>query len=708
MALALAKRLDTTLSSTRDELLPVVNMAYKRRCLRALDPDRAWLDASDTARDEARQKLRFVHEIDALRKRGWTRPQACAAVSSHPEWFLQIIQRGTQLNLANYDQWTKQLNEGHGKPQALLRAYKRGAAKRQLDSEWYPEFAEILCRQFFHYNGLDLTVSYRNACIKAREMDLHEIPSEPQARRYMKRVLSERVQIMLRDPKKYRDQLSGYLMLHWNAEPGAVWIGDHRVLDIFVRVPVYNEDGTIKEWIPMRPWCTAWMDAKSGYLVSCCIYADRYPNSAKILEALYIGIRKNGNVPPWRLITDNGKDYLKQGAIRDVLLQTSKEPTRGKNGRKTLVEETFEDVVGFEGQEYRHSVARALGCVHQTTAPYKGRQKPIERIFRNFARQFDKLFYGYCGNKPSTRPEEMRDFRGNVMRLLTIEELIEQFRIWLAEGYHKAGTKSLRTEGKTPQELWDRRRPFRTPMTDEELDWAFLVPHREPLEVRAGPGGSNVWYGGWPYEGVTDVDHITVGDFHGKQLLVKTSWSPILPDVTYGKQVLPARIWLFSLDGEFLAEAQPAMRRDVFGGTAEQNERISETCRKVAVLRKADREAKEALAGVMRIFAPAHDLGMQRMTGPTPAAELPPHDGDTAAVTGSRARGTLRGRLGGDSAPQEAAPIEDRDEARSTDTFRRLLRREEDQTEQDAPKRISWADRMARFEEWSDKGGTSA
>lgn len=655
MALALSQLITTgnalpaTVARPGDgESLPaVLDLAYKRRLMRRLDPSRAWQEATDTERELCRQKERFVREIDALRRRGHTRQRACAAVACHLEWFGRLVESGLKLGLANYDQWQRQLEAGSGHPRALLPQYKQGAARRQLGTEWYPEFAEILCRQFFHANGLDMTVAYRNACCRARDLAL-EIPSESQARRYLERVLGERVQMMLRDPVRYRDELSGYLMLRWNCEPGAVWIGDHRVLDVFVRVPVLAEDGSVREWVAMRPWCTAWMDARSGYVVSLRIYVDRYPNYAKILEALYLGILAAGNVPPAVLVTDNGKDYLKKGALQDVLLQTMNAPTRGRNGRKTLVEETFEDVTAFDGEEYRHSVARALGCQTRRTAPYKGRQKPIERVFRNFARAFDKQWYGYAGNRPGTRPEEIRDFRGNVMRLLTVEELIDRFRDWIGPNYHQAPTKSRRTEGRTPLEVWQSRTPVRTPLSADELQWAMLVPERELYTVRSGPGGSNVWFRGWPYEGVGDADHIALGDHHGRELVAKTSWAPTLPDVPNGAQALPARIWLFTPDGRYLAEAQPAMERDVFGTTREQQERISETCRKVAVLRRADREARDALAGSSRIFAPAHEMGWQRQAGPAP-------DPDAAAVGGSVAQGAFRGRLvaAGDTA---AAP----------------------------------------------------
>lgn len=714
MALALAAHhADLTPADTAatDDQYTAIDLAYKRRLVRRLDPDRAWVEATDIERDEAREKQRFVNETDRGRAGGMTRKRALAAAASHPEWYPNLVAGEIKLNRANYHSWKSKLQNAGGSPTALLRGYRAGAAKRQLAVEWYPEFAEILCRQYFHVNGLEESSAYRNAVARARDLgiDRDGIPSLSQARRYLRRVLGERVQIMLRDPARYRDELAGYMMLKWNCEPGNVWIGDHRILDIFVRHPVTDDNGRIVKWIPMRPWCTAWMDAKSGYMVSFLIYTDTYPNHGKILEALFTGIRHNGNIPPMALITDNGRDYLKKGALHDVELQTMAEPTRGSNGRKTLVQETFEDLVTFDGAEYRHSIARALGCRTQTTAPYKGRQKPIERIFRNFARAFDKQFYGYAGNRPGTRPEEIRDFKGNVMRLLTEGHLAACFAEWLPEHYHRAETRSRRTGGRPPQEVWDSRTPLRAPMETSELEWAMLLPHANTLKVRSGPGGSNVWFADWPYEGVSDADHITLGDMHGIDLMVKTSWAPTLPDIPYGSRTIPARIWLFTLDGRYVAEARPAIERDVWDANATQRERIAETCRKVAVLRRADREAKKALAGTTRIMAPAHEMGWQRLDGPTPtdagSADRPRAGAPQVAL--STAPGSGRGRVArsADEGPAQPQPPPPPD-PEAAERFARFLSRRGEANDPDAD--ASDSDIAARMADFAKQTGESA
>lgn len=708
-------RTDAVAAPTQPGQLPaVVDLAYKRRLLARLDPQRAWLEATDGERSVAREKQRVVHEVDRLRALGMPESAAVLAVQAHPEWFPTLVAERAQVNRANVRRWREQLAQGDGRPEALLVGYRAGAARRELRSEWFPEFASILTQLYFSNNGLDPVTAWRKSCEIARGtrgLDPEQIPSLPQAKRYLAKAVGERLAMMMRDPRRYRDQLAGYFMLNWDCEPGTVWIGDHRVLDIFVRHEVVAADGS-RRWVPMRPYCTCWMDARSGYMLSVIIYVDSAPNHAKILEALWHAIRRNGMMPPFLLITDNGKDYLKSGALRDVTLQTQDEPTRGRNGRKTLVEEVFEDVTTSDDQEYRHSVARALGCQQKLTAPYKGRQKPIERIFRNFARQFDRLYYGYCGNAPGRGPQEIGEFSGNVMRLITAPDLVQQFRDWLPEGYHRAPTASRRTGGQSPQEMWDSRRAWRPPLSEDELSWAMLLPHRNALEVRAGPGSSNVWFRGWPYEGVSDSDVITLGDLHGQQLLVKTSWSPTIANIRHGAVDLPARIYLFSLDGRFVAEAQPAMERDVFGASQAQQDRISETCRKLAILRRADREAREALAGPGRIYAPAHLLGLQRLSGPVAPEVLPPaspdsDDPDAPAVAASQTLPTGRGRAG--RAPEETAsampdlpPADPAGAAR----FRAYLQHRNDRDSDDTV--VDDSDAAAAFARYAASTGDSA
>lgn len=692
--LAIATRSDCAAMQTtaRVDPVPVLDLANHRRLQRRLDPERAWIEASDAERGRARERERFVRDCEALIRRGTSRAAAVAAVSSRPDLFPLLLGRGTDLSVYNFDGWRKRYHDGGGRPQALLEAYRAGAARRELAVDWFPAFREVFTKLFFHANGLDVSAAYRNAVVKLRDMGHPEsdIPSQTSAEHYIRKTVGERVACLMRDPARYRDELAGYFMLDWNCEPGAVWVGDHRVLDIFVRHPIYDDAGNIVEWIPLRPWCTAWMDAKSGFMVSCIVYCDRYPNHAKIMESLWRGIRANGNVPPMVLITDNGKDYLKHGALRDVALQVQDEPTRGRNGRNTLVEEAFTDLVVQDGDEYRHSIARSLGVAVRTTSPYSGRQKPIERTFRNMARAFDKLYYGYCGNKPGRRPEEMSDFRGNVMRLITEGELTDFLGPWLENHYHRASTASRRTAGRTPRDLWDSRRPCRPPITDEELAWAMLLPHRNTLDVRGGPGGSNIWFNGWPYEGVSADDHVALGDYHGKALMVKTSWAPILPDVRHDGKDLPARIYLFTLDGRPLCQAQPAMERTVFGTTAEQDARISETCRKVAILRRADRAGRDALTGGGPVFSPAHTLGMQQQVGGAISAPLP-------GIAQGTAKGRLRGRLAAAAtAAPDHAPTAPPPGIAPAPEYREFLRREAADRIVDLP--AADPDAFARFQ----------
>lgn len=81
-----------------------------------------------------------------------------------------------------------------------------------------------------------------------------------------------------------------------------VWFGDHHVFDVFVQGP----DGKA-----VRPWLTAWMDARSGAFVGWAISLN--PNSDTIVESLTRGIGKTKGSPffgaPLMIYIDNGKDY---------------------------------------------------------------------------------------------------------------------------------------------------------------------------------------------------------------------------------------------------------------------------------------------------------------------------------------------------------------------------------------------------------------
>ena len=540
-ALALRQTADVAVS-TRQEALSFANaaLAARRHCG---DPLR---DYTPAERKRAKTILGLCREYYRLRTQGeMTRNAAALALRARTDLLGEFVDGRLAMGARTLDHWLGQLGGDVAKRRgpkdsqvfAVCRDYGAGAAKKILANVLPDEFMDRFWESYGNQNSMLFAPAYRTACERCRREGIIEIPTEKQVRDWIATRVNPRVLAKGRMPaNKFEDKLGGYVMREWNCEVGACLVGDHRILDVWVRKQL--ADGT---WIAQRPWVTAWMDVKSGYFQSVLIYDDAYPNHTKILEAMYRAIQVAGGRPPLICLTDNGKDYLKRGALQDARMQPATEPTRGRSRFSTLVEETFAPVVG------EHSVAFELGIKAETSRPYAGRQKPIERRFRDFAQWFDRTWPGYTGNCPATRPEYGQDYRGNPATLPTCGQLIVAFADWL-QIYHSMPNESRITGGRAPAELWAERPVLREALTESQLQWAMLVPHPKPLQVRRGPSAVDVWLHGWPYKGDQPNDELDLRQHWGEDIMVKTSWAP-LATFEYSGRTMPMRAWAFALDG---------------------------------------------------------------------------------------------------------------------------------------------------------------
>ena len=622
----------------------------------------AMRDHGPEERERARRIFAAVAEYYRLRTRGgMTRHQAALAVKTRLDLAKPLLDMGLKVGERTLDDWMAkvggspmELREPDGERMwELCRDYAAGAAKRLEENLPDPQFMGAFMENYLNGNAMLVAPAYRAAferCVRDG-MAPDEIPALHQVRHWMRTRVNARALAKGRmTDEQYQNGLGGYAMRDWNCEVGDCWVGDHRILDVWVRME--TAEG---KWVAQRPWATAWMDVKSGFFPAVLIYADAYPNHAKILEALYLGILGTGGRPPRRLLTDNGKDYLKHGALQDARMQPPTEPTRGANRHRTLVEETFAPVLG----EHRHSVARELGIEIDLAAPYKGRQKPIERRFRDFAQEFDRMWPGYTGNSPATRPQYGEVYRGNPATLPTEGQLRDAFRQWLG-AYHGRANGSRVTGGAPPAELWERRMESTPAMTGEQLEWAMLIPHGRALQVRRGPSGCDVWYHGWPYTGASPADCLALRQHWEKDVMVKTSWAPDPKHMfAFGQRELPLRLWIFDLDGKLICEGRAEPTIEVFGRKEGKAARIQAAMRRSATIARADREERNLLRGRATQAFPARRLYPHGAGEALPEIEggAPVHAPMLPGPGKGRAR-LPRARMGGDvgtaAAPSDA------------------------------------------------------
>jgi putative transposase len=209
------------------------------------------------------------------------------------------------------------------------------------------------------------------------------------------------------EPKIHRDYL--------DLAVGEMWVGDHRVLDLFV-----TDGGKT-----FRPWLTAWMDLRSRTVVGW--HLDWVPNAHTIALALRAGILRFGL--PKRLYMDNGKDYTctywggKTKYSRDVTLNADSRA-----------------VLALLNITVTHA---------QVRSPWS---KAIEPWFGHTLPAWERTLPGWCGRDNKERPEKLNAEVKNGL-IMSLDECRQRVAECI-EAYHDREHHGEGMDGATPRSLW--------------------------------------------------------------------------------------------------------------------------------------------------------------------------------------------------------------------------------------------------------------
>lgn len=230
-----------------------------------------------------------------------------------------------------------------------------------------------------------------------------------------------------------------------------VWFGDHHVFDVFV----LDDQGRA-----VRPWLTAWTDAKSGCMVGWALSLN--PNSDTIVESLTraIGVTKGSEFwgAPNTIYIDNGKDY------RCTRLEGKNESEYSQGQLNISL-----------NQDY--ALLKLLGIKTVHAIPYRAWSKTIERIFGTIERGWIQgALPGFCGNDPQKRPESLNDDIKN-KRLLRYDEFCAYFINTILPEYHQRENE----QGLSPIEIYRTSEKARG---DEKISWAVLATAKNNRETR--------------------------------------------------------------------------------------------------------------------------------------------------------------------------------------------------------------------------------
>lgn len=244
--------------------------------------------------------------------------------------------------------------------------------------------------------------------------------------RFIEKEIPQAVQTAARlGLKAYRAQSEPKIRRHTDdLAPNDIWVGDHRQLDVFVKIEMLNPrlaGGRAVRYL--RPWFTAWVDVKSRTCTGW--HLDVIPNSHTIALAARHGILTYGVPGTWYM--DRGKDY------RSGYWAGAQIWSRNVGPDEELL-----------------SVLAQLGCDKMHARAYTPWAKPIEPWFGHTFPAWERTLPGWCGSDNKERPDKLRDEMA-AGKLLTFDQLREELARHLA-AYHQ---REHGDTGLTPAACWE-------------------------------------------------------------------------------------------------------------------------------------------------------------------------------------------------------------------------------------------------------------
>ena len=295
---------------------------------------------------------------------------------------------------------------------------------------------------------------------------------------------------------------------------GQVFVGDHRKFDFFILGPRGS-------WV--RPWVTAWMDMRSGKLVSWLVTLN--PNSDTITASFAEAALDPAIGLPREIYIDNGRDYCNERFAG-----------RGFREKKAALDEERQRVV---------PMMEHLDIAVHFAIPENARAKTIERVaFLNMSNWFCPHMDTYCGRNTAEKPELLADkLKGDANKArynVTLEQLTDIFDGYVRHIYNKRKSERGRgREGECPDETFNRTRlPVR--QTTEAILQHFL--QKQTGRYRVGRNG--ITFKGREYYATDMILH------KGKDLLISCRASD------------PDSIFVYDLDERPLFKATVPEERD--------------------------------------------------------------------------------------------------------------------------------------------------
>lgn len=332
--------------------------------------------------------------------------------------------------------------------------------------------------------SIDACVRYTRAEAERRgEPNL--LPKSSKPFRNLVKNISDPTKILKREGKRaFNDKCLPSAERNLNSMfPNDVWVADHHLWDVFIRVPD-NHGG----WKKVRPWGSYWMDVRTRKMVSWVIRTDS-PNADVVLYGFSIGVKKYGI--PQKVYMDNGKDYRAGDLFNEK--KSKADRTAGNN------------------------IAAKLQIEVLYAQPYHGQSKSIERAFRTFEGQFGVFFDSYAGKDAKERPESLKDL--DIEKYPTLEEFIVQHNQY-CEIYNNLPHSGDGMDGMTPNQVYNQL-PYTKKTASSDFLRQCLMRTKKPHKI----GKNGITFNKCKYKSEE------LFPFYGKEVIVR--YDPKDKDIIY-------------------------------------------------------------------------------------------------------------------------------------------------------------------------------
>lgn len=354
----------------------------------------------------------------------------------------------------------------HGRASLLNEGRTPGSTVKDA---WFDSFKQAYLTENRLSVEMARLIALGNAKLAGENLDETTFPSASAFERRLRREIAPDLIFCARMGEKRFYNTKGYHIDrdYSDVPAGAVWVGDTKTWDVFVKLPGRET--------PATAWVTLFSDLRTDMPLGWCVHHSA-PSTDNTLRAIRHGIERYGL--PSEVLVDNGREYRN----KDFSGQT--------RGHRIC-----------DNEQHAESLAGRLGFRMHFAIVRNARAKPVERLFLTIANTFDKLHYTYNGGAVVRKPEVLKE-RLKSGAVIEWDEFLSMANSYMEQILPALKNHGKKHNGKTRAELWNELIVQREPMMRVSVETASQLTTRI-AKGRIGPRGFHfadldcTWWAEW-------------------------------------------------------------------------------------------------------------------------------------------------------------------------------------------------------------------